>query len=1324
MIEATCAACGTVNRIAEADVPLGAKFVACSSCKSRVMLPASALSRAMTSKVPVIPVPAIPKIPAPAKPAELADLPAPKRQGPLAGLEASKPAPKSGLDLVDLPAPKSDRTEPADLPAPKSGLAAGITDLPAPKAKSGLPPRATPPSGSGIADLPAPKAKSPGAFDLPAPKPRAATPPAPLPAVKKTDLDIVDLPAPRGITDLPAPKAGGTDLPAPKGFFDDLPQPARQKPGSTDLPAPKGFFDDLPQPARHQSGLPQPTPPAAPASADLPAPKGFFDDLPQPAKAETPAPPAPKGFFDDLPQPSSSKPPTVPPPVAQATPPAQPARPAPPPKPAGGAGVFDDLPEPMGGGGELSGTDLLGGFGGAGDLDLGPSTGPGLELDTSGSDHAELDLGLPSPSAPSPNRGDFADLDLSSPTAPPAPQIKTGISIKASSSRQSAAKASGPASAIDSGIPKSASEIRLDLEDDGKAAVQQQPGLVTPKRRDAAKKQAAEHSAETKAKSAKVRKIVLGAVLGIALVGSGGAFVYKRYADKQQRAAEVAEHVKAARAAIHGDNANHWTRASSEAGEALQRDPKNIDAIGLQAEALLGGALDTGIGGDTRIAAGRKKLADALEAGVTGPQLDGAQALGMIASNQADRAIQKLQAMTQREPKNGFWLLYLGWAQAAKGDPAAAVKSFDAALAADPKVKLPVLYARGKAKLQLFDLDGAKADFAAVLDIAKDHIGAQVGLAAVLPAAQSSQREAVLLALLARKDIGTGDPRAVVQAWTLAGDVARIGGRLDVARERYRKALELSKLDVPALVGLARVELRDNKLAVAQDLVQKALSQAADNVDAQLVAADLYVAQGKLADAAAITTKLAAHVPPLPPAQQAQLDLVLGNVLEAQGNEDGAIEAWTAGAKLAGDTDLAPMMSAVTKLGELAKKAADNKDAAKAADYRARADALLQSLADRAQEDAQLSKALGAAYLGADDPVKAEKFLRRAVEMKSDDIETHLELAKALSKLNRVEDALEQLKSAQQLDPSRADIALEIARTYEDAKRDDEAKAAYQKLLAIKDPPIQARVRAGRFLARKGDIKAAAEQGDLILKAEPDNAAGHYLKGIGLAAANRLDDARKELTVATDGDPDPQYLDAQGQVAEASVVASSDTKYYDLALRAYERASAAAPEMLNPQAGSGRVYIARKEWSKAIPPLLAANKIDPTDAEVMFNIGLAYKNLGQAKVAAEWLQHAVAKKRDADTYWQLAQLYEDANSPNALSALREATHLAQEKETKGGVKVDWLTEAYHQLAQTEYGSHNLAGAKAAFEAYVGRSPPPGAALDDARRLLSTELRGQ
>ena len=1292
MIEATCSACGTVNRIAEADVPVGAKFVACSSCKSRVMLPAQAAKPASPTAKPgpkPMAVPTIPKIPGPAKPAELADLPAPKRTGPLAGMEASKPAPKSGLDLADLPAPKSPSARaplggaPLDLddllPAPKSASAKGISDLPAPKSKStaALPPRTQPRQADlGITDLPTPKANV-GITDLPAPK--AARPATPAPINSPLELDIVDLPAPKEISDLPTPKhGGGIDLPAPKGFFDDLPQPARTqqgKGGSVDLPAPKGFFDDLPQPARPSTTQP-PT--------DALAPKGFFDDLPQPAKSSTPSLPAPKGFFDDLPDPQELAPkgaPTMPPPLAH----------------TGSANVFDDLPEPG------MSSDL-------GELDLGPSAAP-LELDTGPA--GDLDFGLAAPTNPPVPRGDFADLDLSAPTALPPPQVKSGISIKAT----------GKAAAFDksnqnSGSPKS-TEMRLDLEDERTPV----GGLLTPAKRDAQKKKQsdAQASAESKAKSAKRRKIALGALLGLALVGAGGGYFYKRYTDKKAREAEIQEHVTRARAQIHEANPNHWTTTASEAAKALELDSKNVEAIGLQAEAMLGGVLDTGLGGEVRIAAGRKKLADAMEAGLTGPQFDAAQALGMIASNQAERAVTKLQGMVQREPKNGFWQLYLGWALAAKGDPADAVKAFDAALAADPKVKLPVLYARGKAKLQLVDLDGAKADFAAVLELAKDHIGAQVGLAAAMPAQQSSQREADLLAILARKDIGLGDPRAVVMAWTLAADVARIGGRLDVARDRYHKALDLSKLDINALVGLARVEIQDGKLAVAQDLVQKALTQQPENVDAQLVAADLYIHQAKLNDAFAITQKLATHQPPLPPAQQVQLMLTTGNVLEAQGQDDQAIDAWTAAAKVAGDTDLVPLMKAVTKLGDLAKKAADNKDTQKATDYRSRADALLSALADRAQDDAALSKALGIAYLGAEDATKAEHFLRRSVDMKGDDVETHLELAKALSKLQRTNDALDELKAAQKIDPTRADIALEIAHTLEDAGRDDEALAAYQKLIAAKDPPVAARERAGRFLAKHNDIANAAAQADPILAAEPDSPTGHYLKGEGLIASKHLDDAIKELTLAVDGDPDPQFLDAQGRAAEASVT-SGDTKYQELALRAYERASAAAPQMFNPQAGIGRIYIERREWSKAISPLLAASKIDPKEPKVMYDIGVTYKALGQPVVAAQWLADAAKGKRDAKTYWELAQIYQDANNSKMLETLREATRLAQEQETKTGVKVDWLMDAYYRLGEVELGLHNFAGAKTAYEQFIARNPPQGAQLSEARRELNGELK--
>lgn len=160
MIEANCVACGTLNRIAEGDVPAGAKFVTCTSCKSRVALPAAKTTQLPTPPAPISklggvpPIPkapgaAPPKVPAPAKPAarpaptaslDLADLPAPKRQSPLVG-ETSKPAPKSGLAAAlddDLPAPRpkagSASIDLDDLIAPASAKpSAGITDLPAPK---------------------------------------------------------------------------------------------------------------------------------------------------------------------------------------------------------------------------------------------------------------------------------------------------------------------------------------------------------------------------------------------------------------------------------------------------------------------------------------------------------------------------------------------------------------------------------------------------------------------------------------------------------------------------------------------------------------------------------------------------------------------------------------------------------------------------------------------------------------------------------------------------------------------------------------------------------------------------------------------------------------------------------------------------------------------------------------------------------------------------------------------------------------------------------------------------------------------------------------
>jgi hypothetical protein len=129
MIEATCPACGTLNRVSEANVPVGAKFITCADCKARVAMPPPA----MTSVLP----PAIPKPPMPVPPParktdviDLADLPAPKRTSALGPLPTSAAAPKvpvlppkpgarsslaAALD-PELPAPKMTRTGPIPPP--------------------------------------------------------------------------------------------------------------------------------------------------------------------------------------------------------------------------------------------------------------------------------------------------------------------------------------------------------------------------------------------------------------------------------------------------------------------------------------------------------------------------------------------------------------------------------------------------------------------------------------------------------------------------------------------------------------------------------------------------------------------------------------------------------------------------------------------------------------------------------------------------------------------------------------------------------------------------------------------------------------------------------------------------------------------------------------------------------------------------------------------------------------------------------------------------------------------------------------------------------
>ena len=1387
MIEATCAACGTVNRIAEADVPVGQRFVTCSSCKSRVMLPNKPPIPAAPLKsvsIPAIP----PRLPTPpkgvaTKDLELADLPAPKRSSPLAGAEPSKPAPRSALASADLPAPKHGGRTPtpqqsvdlddlmaskplglADLPAPKSKTS-GIVDLPAPKKPvdplADLP---TPKGKPAIADLPAPKGK-PAIADLPAPKGKPAI--SDLPAPKgvtglPTPKDpLGDLPAPIGISDLPAPKVAAArtetddgwddfelpevdlpaagDLPAPKGFFDDLPQPASKTKPAQDLApkgppqpkkpakpvqdvAPKGFFDDLPQPAKASSqaqevapkgffdDLPQPA--KASSQAQEVAPKGFFDDLPQPAKSSSQAQEvAPKGFFDDLPQPAKA--------AAQkaATPATGPKGffddlPEPEatskaffddlPDPAAGrapsvGGLFDDLPQPSPADQAL----------GAGDIDLGPTSGPSLELDTdeaaarmSGPD---LDLGLPLGET-----SDYKDLDLSQPTPKPAKQPSDSpIKIK------TPASVSNPIPIM---VPQAKSQdLEIALDEGGGRAARPAQKIVAKKKPEAA--QVSKKRIST--------RVLLVALLLIAGLGAGGFFYYQRHKAKEERAALLAEHIAKARKAMVGADANHWRRAETAANDALEIDENNPHALGLAAEAMIAGALDNGINLQNRVRQGTLMIGRALQAGKTSPEIMRAQAVSAIAAKgQAERATQLLRPLIARAPQDGWLQLYMGWAQLEKGDAPEAIKAFDQASAKTPATKVAALYGQGRAKLMLGDLAGAHASFGAVLEVSKDHVCAQVGNAISLPPKEASQRIAELTAILARKDLKAADPRCVVQAHAMLGDVARNADRLDAARQYYRDALALVPNDVQALTGLAAVELRDGKLAQAGELVQKAAAVRPADPDVMLVSADLQIERKDLPGARKILDDLGGNKT-LPTLAQARMKMLRAKISEREGADAAAVEAYLDAAKIAGELDLTPLMKAAEALSRLSAK-----DPAKAAEYKARTDELLTPLVERARDDAQLSQSLGTAYLLAGDPVKAENLLRRAVEMRGEDPESHLQYAKALRVLNRVDDAIAQLDAALKLDAKRIDIALELARTYQAAGRDNDAVATYDKLLAMPDVTNVVRANAGRFFAKKGLIDKAAALAAPILASEPDNPSGLYLRAEGSIKAGKFAEARSDLTKATDAEPDnAQYLEALGRAFEGSV--KEDTKYIEGARSAYERAAKADPKLLNAHVGQGRMLVARKDWNAALLPLIEANKLEKNSSEIAYYMGLAYHGLRNEekyrRVAVQWLEGSLksspplALEQRADASFRLGQLYVDLNrASEAARAFDNATRLGEQME-KNGKAPEWLTETWYDLGDLYDRLNNPREQKRAFSMYVKKNPKDAVRLSTANHALATKL---
>ena len=1008
------------------------------------------------------------------------------------------------------------------------------------------------------------------------------------------------------------------------------------------------------------------------ALSDLPAPKAggdFFADIPMPkptTRAVVASPPSALDLDDLSLGPSTSGAPSA-------------TRPAPlPPVPTRDA---TPLPRPQG-----------------------HSQSPVLDLDD--------EIGLPLPTPPEAD-GNYGGLDLPPPTATGG---AAGVNFKGSEK-----VGDGPRRPAGTRLSTSiAADLDLATDDDLHSPPTRANRATAAKNFDPAKTEAAqlaEAQAESRARKKKVGSI---AALAIVVFGGGGFFAYRHYAAKKALAAAIESHLHQASTALDAATPTHWNVAISEAHQAAQLSPNNPHALAIEAEADLAAAWDEGTQRKARVAAASALLTQLGAA--RGDEIEKAQSLKLLDIGHAAMAATRLSAITARDPGDGNAQLFLGWAKFEARDFAGAITAFDASIKALPKRDLPALIGRARSKFELGDLDGARKDFAAVLERDKNSIAAQVGLADAAPQGGGTQRESDMMALLQRKDIDAGDPRIVARAWTIAGDEALRAGRLDAASDRYHKATTAFDGDLHTAIGLATLNFAQEKFDAASDQINAVLTTAPDDVAANLLRVQIDLHKPDLAAAATRIAALRDRKPAIAnPAQLGRLDVLYGNWLETQaGKETDALASYEAARKVLGDGDLSPTVAAANLLGRMADKATAANDADGATKLRDQADALLAPLAERGKTDPSVAVTLGIAYLASGNPIKAESELRDAIAARPTDIEARFQLAEALKRQDRLDDALAMLHTTFDLDPSRVDVGLVLARNYEDNGRDKDATAMYDKLLASNDVSLDLRARAGRFYVRTKQIDKARAQSEPLLKADPDSAAGLFLKASGLMADNKIDEARRDFQLAADKDPDAQYWDALGGADEALVAATHDGKYSDEAVRAYMQASQLAPTMFNPRLRGGLLHLARHEDPKAIEALTAALQLQPNNADVLYGLGVAEQEQSHFAEAVGWLTKSVAIKPNADAYNRLGKLYYDQDKAEAAAAaFARATELGLAEEHASGEILPWLTESLYLLGRIELVRHDEGAARRAWELYLGRNPSDHTQEGEVRR----EMRG-
>jgi tetratricopeptide (TPR) repeat protein/TolB-like protein len=287
---------------------------------------------------------------------------------------------------------------------------------------------------------------------------------------------------------------------------------------------------------------------------------------------------------------------------------------------------------------------------------------------------------------------------------------------------------------------------------------------------------------------------------------------------------------------------------------------------------------------------------------------------------------------------------------------------------------------------------------------------------------------------------------------------------------------------------------------------------------------------------------------------------------------------------------------------------------------------------------------------------EARKSSEAALKLNDKLAEVYVTLGMIYSGTGRYDEAIQDFQKALALEPINPDVYRGLAKTYQGMGRLNDAESTYLKAIAVRPSYWGFHNDLGGLYFRLGRYADAEKQFQSIVELTPDNARGYSNLGAVAYAQKRYEDAAKMFEKATAIKPTDSALSNLGTIYYTLGQYAMAIRYYEQAIQMNGHESAYWHNLAAAYQWSNQPDNARAAFRRTAELAEKERRVNPSDASVLILLADAYSNLDQPQRARLLLERGLAlAPNDVFNMFQASVIYEQLGDRKlALQWLAEA----------------------------------------------------------------------